>query len=167
MIVERITKELDRLGIAYRMADHPAAHTVEDCKWAEQLIGARIPKNLFLTPRNLSQFYLCVAMPDAEFRTASISKQVGASRLSFGSPEKLAELLLTYPGAVSPLGLLFSEAKGVRVLIDRNLQNLPRLAFHPNDNTKSVAMSGEDFFDRFLPATGHVPVYVDFESQIQ
>ncbi len=160
-VVREILARLSALGIAYDWCEHPAAHTIEDCQWAEQRLNARVPKNLFLAPRNLSAHYLCVVRGDASFRTADISKQIGSSRLSFG-PEEDLRLLRTFPGAISPLGLMFPEAAPVRLLVDERLLEAPRLAFHPNDNTRTLAMSGGDFFTVFLPATGHSPKWVTF-----
>jgi hypothetical protein len=36
------------------------------------------------------------------------------------------------------------------------------LAFHPCDNTCTVAMAGSDFFGRFLPAVGVKEIEVKF-----
>ena len=38
------------------------------------------------------------------------------------------------------------------------------LAFHPCDNTMTVAMSGGDFFDVFLPAVGVAPTFVEIHD---
>lgn len=159
-VCDTILDALTRLGIAYELIEHEAAHTMEDLIEAERRLSATIPKNLFLTPRNLSAFYLCVVRPDARFRTADISKQIGSSRLSFGPEEQLMEYLRVTPGAISPLGLLFDDRKNVSLLIDEALRSIDMLAFHPNDNTRSLSMSAADFFDRFLPYTGHEPRFV-------
>ena len=79
--------------------------------------------------------------------------------------EKLWEYLRTRPGAVSPLGLLFDETHAVRLAVDARLQEEERLAFHPCENTWSVAMAGADFFGRFLPALGYAPEWVSLEEE--
>lgn len=159
-----IYEKLDALNIAYDTLTHPLAHTMDDLSEVARQLGAVIPKNLFLTPRNQSAFYLCLVQPDAVFKTADISKQIGASRLSFGPADKLSELLHTHPGAISPMGLALASAQSVRLLIDERLRACPRLGFHPNDNTETLAISGRDFFDLFLPATGFVPTYIHLEA---
>lgn len=161
-IEEQIHDTLNALGIAFRQVEHPAAHTIQDCKWAEDALSALIPKNLFLTPRNQSAYYLCIVHPDSVFRTSDLSKQVPSSRLSFGPEDKLSELLQTYPGAISPMGLIFPSSAPVHLLIDERLKSIPMLAFHPNDNTKTLAISNTDFFSVFLPYTGHAPQFVHF-----
>ena len=38
------------------------------------------------------------------------------------------------------------------------------LAFHPCDNTQTLAMGAQDFFDVFLPAVGHAPRFVEIHD---
>lgn len=158
---EEIRRALADMGIAFDEAVHEEVHTIGECRAIGEKLNAVVPKNLFLTPRDQSAFYLCLVRPNALFRTADVSKQIGSSRLSFGSEEMLSQLLRTHGGAVSPLGLLFDGEKKVRVLIDRTLLALPRLGFHPNDNTRTIAMAGDDFFHIFLPRLGRTATCVD------
>lgn len=155
---------LHELGIAYDRVDHAPARSMEDLLDAQKSLRATIPKNLFLAPRNKSAFYLCVVRPDAHFRTAELSKQIGSARLSFGPEDQLEALLRTFPGAISPLGLMFDTSRAVSLLIDESLRDLKKIAFHPNDNTCTLSMSAGDFFDRFLPRTEHAPRFIRIVS---
>ena len=145
---------LDGLGIEYRKAEHPPAFTMADCVAVDRQLGALTVKNIFLTTKNKKRCFLCVCRPDARFHTADISKQVGASRLSFAPEAMLFERLRCHGGSASPLGLIFPEARDVALIVDSALREVPTLAFHPCDNTQTVAMAGKDFFDKFLPAAG-------------
>ena len=40
-----------------------------------------------------------------------------------------------------------------------------RLAFHPCENTWSVAMRNVDFFSRFLPMLGYAPEWVSLAGE--
>ena len=153
---------LDRLGIACRVAEHAPAFTMADCAEIDRQLGALTVKNIFLTTKNKKRCYLCICRPDARFHTADISKQVGSSRLSFAPEEMLFERLRCHGGSASPLGLIFPEARGVGLIVDGALRRVPTLAFHPCDNTRTVAMRGEDFFGVFLPAVGVEAVDVQF-----
>lgn len=160
--VERdVLTALDALGVRYERLAHAPVHTMEDCALAERALGGAMPKNLFLTPRNHSAHVLLVARADAPFRTASISRQLGLSRLSFATSAELMDYMRTLPGAISPFGLLFDAGREVRLAVDRALRDQPRLLFHPCVNTATLAVRGADFFERFLPAVGREPVYVD------
>ncbi|MDO4548836.1 MAG: YbaK/EbsC family protein [Clostridia bacterium] len=159
-VKEEIYKALDDMGIEYSVAKHDLAMTMDDLREVEKELGATIPKNLFLTPRNKSAYYLCLFSPHTPFRTADISKQIGSSRLSFADAESVSRLLKSHGGAISPLGLIFDPDKKIRLLIDEALLKEKKLGFHPNDNTETLSMSGDDFFSVFLKREGHVPTFV-------
>ena len=152
---ERILEALTSLGIAFDRAEHPPAGRIEDCMPIAERMGALMCKNFFLTTRHRPLYCLCVTRPEARFRTADVSKQAGTPRLTFADEASLARLLHARPGAVSPLGLLFDEGREVRLLVDASLASAGRLAFHPCDNTQTVAFSSRDLFEVFLPAVGH------------
>lgn len=164
-VKEDVLAALGALGIPYELLEHAPVHTMEDCRAAEEALGGVMPKNLFLTPRNHASHHLLIARAEAPFRTSRISRQLGASRLSFATAEELMDMLRTLPGAISPMGLLFDEEKKVHLAIDRALRGEERLLFHPCVNTATLAVSGADFFGRLLPALGHEAVYVDMEGE--
>lgn len=166
-IAKDVLETLSAMGIGYSLFEHPPAATMEDCRASEEALSAVMPKNIFLTPRNGSAFYLLLTRPDARFKTADISKQLGISRLSFAPEDMLFEYLRTYPGAITPLGLLYDGSREVRVAVDSALRDAPRLSFHPCDNTASVALTNEDFFGRFLPELGYLPAYVEIHDFIE
>ena len=151
--------------IPYESAAHERVHAISECVIAEELLGARMPRNLFLTPRNQSAFYLLIAHPDSAFKTSSVSKQAGASRLSFADDEALMRILHTHPGAVSPMGLIFESAKDVRFLVDRRLLNEDALLFHPLENTSSLKLTKEAFFEKFLVSLGRSYLPVDMDEK--
>ena len=157
---EEILRFLDGQGIRYDLMEHPPVHTMEECEGPMKALHGLMPKNLFLRPRRQAEFYLCIVRPDAAFSTSLVSKQIGSSRLQFASAEEMQDILLTQPGAVSPLALIREEAKGVRFLADERLREEERLIFHPCVNTRSLAVAGTDFFEKFLPATGHTVTWV-------
>ena len=160
-LAREVFARLDAMGIEYKFIEHAAVHTIEECAATDALLDSVTVKNYFLTTKNRKRFYLCLVRPEARFRTSDISRQAGTSRLSFAGEADLFALLRVRPGAVSPMGLLFDEAREVGLLVDRALADMDRLAFHPCDNTCTLAMRGADFFGRFLPAAGHVPQFVE------
>jgi Ala-tRNA(Pro) deacylase len=83
-----------------------------------------------------------------------VAERIGDGKLSFGSPERLMKHLGLTPGSVSPFGLLNDPGRQVRVFLDGALEGADRLTFHPNDNTATLVLSGEDF-RRFLGHVGH------------
>ena len=64
-------------------------------------------------------------------------------------------------GAVSPLGLVHDPEKKVTLVIDRALRGYEYLGFHPCENTATVVLRGEDFFNGFLPKLGRAPIELE------
>ena len=65
------------------------------------------------------------------------------------------------------MGLMFESAREVRVLVDRALADVPELAFHPCDNTETLALSNRNFFEIYLPAVGKTPEWVDIHDFLE
>lgn len=159
---EEILSFLDLSGIPYQLFTHEPKWTIEDCLNTEGLDRtiATMPKNIFLTNRQETDFYLLLLAPERAFRTAVVSKLLGVSRLSFASGDLLPPLLGLERGAVSPLGLMFDREHKVRLVMDESLAAYPALWFHPGVNTRSLQMATADFLNRFLPGTGHSPTLI-------
>ncbi len=166
-VKEQVYARLDELGIPYRRYRHEAAFTMEDCAAVDAMMDAVSCKNYFLTTKSKKIHCLCLVRPNARLKTADISKQAGTPRLSFADEEAMAELLHTFPGAVTPMGLLFDPENRVRLLVDSALPEMGDLGFHPCDNTETLAMAAADFFGRFLPAVNHSPEFVEIHDFLE
>ena len=152
---------LDSLSVEFFRVDHEHADTIPDCELVEGLLGCAICKNLFLTNRRQTQFYLLIMPGEKPFKTKLLSKQIGSARLSFGSAEDMLRLLDLYPGSVSVLGLMNDREGAVRLLVDRELLDAAFFGCHPCRNTSSLRFSTADLMDKLLPATEHEPLFVD------
>ena len=146
--------------IPFTRIDHAPVQTMEDCQAIDAALGGEICKNLFLCNQQKTQFYLLMIQETKAFKTKDVSKQLGVSRLSFGPPEYMEQLLHIRPGAVSPMGLLFDSARDVRLVMDSDLRGGEYLGCHPCVNTASIRMRMADFMGVFLPAVHHAPTFV-------
>ena len=158
---------LDALGIPCRRVRHAPAASLDECASVSRALGAVVCKNYFLTTKSKKHYCLCVVRPEARLRTADISKQVDSPRLTFAGEEELFSMLRERPGSVSPFGLIFDSAAPVRLLMDSALAQLPELAFHPCDNTETLALSTRDFLEKFLPSVGKVPEWVEIHDFLE
>lgn len=156
---------LDRLGVEYTTLTHPAAFTMEECEAVRRDIGAPVFKNLFLTNRQQTDFYLLMIPADKPFKTKYLSSQLGCARLSFASADKMEELLHIHPGAVSPMGLIHDAGRRVRLIIDSDLRGVDVYACHPCVNTSSVALRLDDLLGKVIPATGHTHTWVELKPE--
>ena len=152
---------LAALGIQAERHEHPPVFTVEEAvaHWAG--IDATHCKNLFLRNKKGNRHYLVVMEHRKNADLRRLAEQVGDDRLSFASPERLQAHLGLSPGAVSPFGLINDRHRAVQVIVDADLRQAARVAFHPNVNTATVVIEG-DGFARFLAWTGHAVRYVTF-----
>lgn len=152
---------LQALSIPFTRVEHEAAFTMEACEGISQALDVHICKNLLLTPRNRSAFYLLCMPEDKPFSTKDFSKLIGSSRLSFATPEDMETLLHTAPGSASVLGLLFDTEHRVTLAIDRSVAEAEWFGCHPCRNTGSLRLKTADVLHTFLPHTGHEPIIVD------
>lgn len=159
-----VCARLDEMGIPYRRYRHEAAFTMEDCAAVDEMIGASVCKNYFLTTKSKKHYCLCVVRGNARLKTSDISKQAGTPRLSFADEADMTAMLRVHPGSVSPMGLMFDAENRVQLLVDRALADAGEMGFHPCDNTETIVLSGPDFFEKFLPAVGHSPKFVEIHD---
>lgn len=151
---------LDALGISYARTDHEPAMTMELCAEIDQTLGCAICKNLFLANRQQTAFYLLMMPGDKPFKTKDLSAQIGSSRLSFGTPEFMEQLLDITPGSLSVLGLMNDSEKRVQLLIDEDILAAEFFGCHPCINTSSLRLSVADLTGKIIPALGHEPILV-------
>ena len=156
---------LDRLGIDYETLCHPAAFTMEECEAVRSRAGAPVFKNLFLTNRQQTQFYLLMIPADKPFKTKYLSSQLGCARLSFADEQHMADYLHIQPGAVSPMGLIHDKGGKVRLIIDNDLRDYEKYACHPCVNTSSIVLSLPDLLEKIIPATNHDFTWVTLKPE--
>lgn len=148
---------LDRLDIEYYRLDHAPAFgsEVELCREIENSLGAKICKNLFLSNRQRTKFYMLMIPDHKVFRSSDISKQAGSSRLHFAESEYMSDMIGCSPGSASVMGLLYDSDHKVQLLVDEDVINSEYVGCHPCINTSSLKIRSEDIFNKFLKATGH------------
>ena len=153
---KRTYEMLDKLGITYHVYHHEAVMTIDEAKDIDEKLGFRMCKNLFLSTRHSTEFYLLVMVGDKRFNAGSVSKQLGVPRLTFAKDEYMLEFLDIYPGSVSPLGVMNDKQNKVTLLVDRDIvEGQEKVAVHPCVNTATVVLSTKDLFDKVLPALNH------------
>lgn len=153
---------LDSLGVEFDRTDHPdtPATTMEVCAEVDAVLDVKICKNLFLSNRQKTKFYLVVMPGDKPFKTKELSRQMGISRLSFGDESKMTEFLDLHPGSVSVLGLMNDKEHRVQLVIDEDVLKEEYFGCHPCENTSSIRFKTADLTEKILPTLGVEPVLV-------
>lgn len=151
---QRVYDVLADLGIPVERHEHPPVFTVEEASrhWAG--IEAAHCKNLFLRNKKGTTHYLVILGHTKQVDLGRLVDRLGDDRLSFASPDRLMTHLGLTPGAVSPFGLINDREKRVQVVIDADLKDSGRIAFHPNVNTATIVVASTDF-QRFLAWCGN------------
>ena len=157
---ESLIGKLESLNVVFTSHHHPPLRTVEDSKGYRGNMPGMHVKNLYLRDKK-KRNYLIVAEEDRVIDLKSLHTIIGSDRLSFGSADRLFEMLGVRPGAVSPFTLINDPEHQVSLSIDAELMMAERLYFHPlvNDMTLGVTPEG---LSRFLAATGHQPQLINF-----
>ena len=170
---------LDRLGIEFDRTDHPdqPATSMDVCANVDAILNVHICKNLFLSNRQKTNFYLLVMPGDKPFKTKELSKQMGISRLSFADEEYTEQFLDIHPGSVSVLGLMNDKDHRVTLAIDEDvlkeemfgclfaplrsaLNARPLDEQRPCENTSSIRFATKDLVEKILPELGIEPAIV-------
>lgn len=145
---------LSSLNIKYTRYEHNAVYTVNEGKELEISIPGKMCKNLFLKNSKGDMNYLVILDEDKSINLKLLAKQIGSTRLSFASEERLLEKLKLTPGSVTPFGIINDVNKDVVVLADRELINEKIVNFHPNINTATIGISYKEL-EKFIKWHGN------------
>ncbi len=147
---------LGGLGIEVTTVAHPPLFTVADSQALRGEIAGGHTKNLFLKDKK-DNYFLVTVEEDATVDLKQIHHVIGAaSRVSFGKPEALMQLLGVIPGAVTAFGLVNDTAGVVRFVIDSHLMEHETINAHPLTNEATTSIRAADLV-LFAKATGHEP----------
>lgn len=156
---KKVLDALASLGIEYELYEHPAVYTIAAMDELGLTRGGQYAKNLFLRNASGKQHYLVLVQKDKHADLKALAKTIGSSRLSFGSPQRLAQCLGVAQGSVSAACVVNDPQCRVQVVVDEDLRGCARFGMHPNDNTASLWLPFAQV-ERLFAMTGHVPLYV-------
>ena len=156
---KELFERLEGLGIATETQTHAPVFTVEESRKVRGRLPGAHCKSLFLKDKK-GALWLVVALEDRRLDLKALAPLIGSARLSFGSPERLADRLGVVPGAVTPFALINDDEHAVRPVIDTGVIEADRAHFHPLSNDATTAIAPADLL-RFIRALGHDPMVVD------
>lgn len=156
---KKVYDALNQLEIPFIRYEHIPVYTIPEIDDLNLKMEGQHCKNLFVRNHNGHVHYLVLVSQEKRADLKDIAAQIGSSRLSFASEERLMKYLGLTPGSVTPLSLLNDEEKKVTVLIDEDLKSSGHICFHPNVNTASVSILYDDFV-KFLKWRGNEYKYV-------
>ncbi len=154
---------LSGLGIETTTVRHPPLFTVAESQALRGQITGAHTKNLFVKDKKDNYFLLTVD-EQAVVDLKRIHERIGgASKVSFGKPEAMLELLGVTPGAVTIFGLINDSGLRVKPVIDAALLKAEIVNGHPLTNDATTSITPDDLL-RFVTSTGHEALILDFEA---
>lgn len=158
-IQKAVVDALDALDISFEITEHPPVYTIEEMDSLGVTLNGDVVKNLFLRDAKGKRHFLVVLDKDKRADLKTLQEQLGCTKLSFASEERLEKHLNLSKGAVTPLGILNDSQGAVELVFDRDLTGRERLGVHPNENTATLWISFEDL-KKVADATNHPIQYV-------
>lgn len=148
--------------IEYEVTDHKAVYDMAELAVIDLPYPEADAKNLFIRDDKKRQYYLISVQGDKRVDLKAFRDRFNTRRLSFGSDKDLLALMGLTPGAVSPLGLLNDHDLKIAYYLDRQLVADDHLiGVHPNENTATIWLKGQDLVD-LIEANGHSVTVADF-----
>lgn len=144
-----VYKLLNKLNIEYIVKKHPPLFNCEDTKKYNIEFDAIICKNLFIRNSNKSQYYIFVLPLDKKLNLKSVQLLLEETRLSFGDEKILYEKLAVKTGSVSIFNVINLKKKDIIFVLDENILNYEKVAFHPNINTETVIFHSKEIYKIF------------------
>lgn len=151
---EKVYERLRELGIEYEYYEHPEAPTIEIAQQFYRGEGTTLCKNLFFRNHKGNRHYLVIMDARGEMDIHRMEKSLRQGKLSFASEERMMKWIGVRPGSVSLFGLVNDSEKGVKLFVDKNLLEVEKVSFHPNDNRASLVISREGML-KFIEASGN------------
>ena len=143
--MEEVLKVYNLLNIDYNLIRHPAIFCRADEEMVKDIkFDGEVCKNLFLKDKKTKSFYLVSLPASKRADLKKISDGLKCHRLSFGNEEELWEKLHIKSGSVSVLNVIGAPNTDVTFVIDKEIVNYDKVAFHPNDNTASISFKPEN-----------------------
>ncbi len=146
---------LNENGIAFEYHEHPPAPTIEIAvQYWKDILETTHCKNLFFRNHKGNRHYLVIFDHRKNLGIHDLEKYLKQGKLTFASPERMQKYLGLKPGSVSPFGLVHDKEHHVHLFLDKDLNNNPKISFHPNDNRASLVIKYADFL-KFLALMGN------------
>lgn len=152
----------NELGINYTLHHHPPIFTVAEGEHLKEDIPGLHCRNLFLRDKKKNSF-LVVAANETEIDLKKLPDLIDSGRLSFGSSDRLWEMLGIRPGSVNPFTIINDPDKTVKIVLDAKMMDAEIVNYHPMDNAMTVGLSPKDLL-KFIEYCGHTPHIVNLEK---
>lgn len=138
----KVIEAFNKLNIDYELIYHDKIYKSSDGVGKKiDFKGATCCKNLLVKEQsgiNKGKLYLISLAIDKKADLKEIANKLNIARLTFANEDELIENLGIRSGNASILNIIEKQDTFVTFIIDNNLLNCKKVAFHPNDNSMSI-----------------------------
>lgn len=142
---EKVIEIFNKLNIDYQLIHHDKIYKSSDRVGKNiDFKGAICCKNLLVKEQsgeNKDKLYLISLAINKKADLKEIANKLNTARLTFASEDELVKNLGIKSGNASILNIIEKPDTSVTFVIDIELLNYKKVAFHPNDNSMSIAFS--------------------------
>lgn len=143
-------------GWDYEAVEHAAVFTIDEALAAVPHLDGIKTKNVFVRDGKGLRHILVIVPHDRRVDMAELARQLPATKLSMGSPDRLQRHLGVTPGAVSIFAVINDTQKAVELVVDEAVWAAEKVQGHPLRNTATVVITHATL-EAFLAHTGHAP----------
>ncbi len=147
-------------NIPFEYHEHEAAATIDNALEAWRDIEAAKCKNIFFRNHKGNRHYLVILEHKRELDIHNLEKRLKQGKLTFASEKRLEKYLGLKPGSVSPFGLINDTEHHVYIFLDKALEGVEKISFHPNDNHATLVVNNSDL-KKMLELLGNGYAYID------
>lgn len=147
--------------IPYELLKHEAVWNMADATRIA-LPADLLAKNLLLRNKRTGMLYMNITTAETKVNWSSLARELSISRssLTFASDDDLEAVLGVKSGIVTPLALMHDNDISVTVLLDRQIEKMPKIGIHPNTNEATIFVTYADLL-RILSLVNHEPIFID------
>ncbi|MEM7442819.1 MAG: prolyl-tRNA synthetase associated domain-containing protein [Pseudomonadota bacterium] len=159
---EALLEQLAAWNIDQTTHHHEPVFTVEEAKELRGQLPGGHCKSLFLRNKK-GAMWLVVCSEDRTVDLKALGRRLEGGRLSFGSADRLRDVLGVLPGSVTPFALINDRDLRVTPVLDKAMLEESQLNYHPLVNTMTTTIDSADLV-RFIEACGHTPLILDLDD---
>ena len=154
---QKVYDIFEEIGIEYQLYRHEAIYTIAAAEELDKKLEVPIAKNLFLSTKHGTEYYMLTLMGHKKFNTGKISKQIGVPRMTFAGEEKMIDALR----AINDFGARFLPADAFDALCatPQGIQGLYRMMQSMEPDVKTEKNSSENLSDSDLRRMMRDPKY--------
>jgi len=161
MSPDLLLKALDKLDISYDLHHHEAVFTVAESENVDREIDAHHTRNMFLRTKKKQNFLITLSHY-TPIDLKKLGHALDVKGFSFGSPDRLMEILGVYPGSVTPVSVANANPADITIVLEEKMMRADKIAVHPLINTMTIVLTPPDLL-KFMGYYNHSPVIVDLD----